>query len=191
MRTLREALLPKQTEPEAAELQKPPLGPKRGVSHARRMERYIEGLATSAEMTDKQGSKEVAGCLRMAAPAISGLMRVAVLVAPFYMAMYKRLYQLYKLLPKHAASMVFGGALCFFGGTFAASIAAVEAARTMGLQRVYADLHVVLEQVRAAHDRRPSPRPKHHHVPAELMSGWKVALRAGVPGQEGPRGGRP
>jgi hypothetical protein len=39
--------------------------------------------------------------------------------------------------------MVFGVALCFFGGTYVASIAAIEAFRQLGGQKVYAELEVV------------------------------------------------
>ena len=42
--------------------------------------------------------------------------------------------------------MCFGAALCFFGGTFVASIAAIEAFRLMGWQTVYGELRIVLAE---------------------------------------------
>jgi len=52
--------------------------------------------------------------------------------------------------------MIFGLALCFFGGTYVAAIAAVEAWRHMGWQRSYADAVHVWEQTQ--HIRQQSKK---------------------------------
>jgi len=148
---LKEQLLPKDAKdkaltPAKEQPAKKPL--RKRMSQAGRMEKYIEGIAVATEQSEKQGGKELAGCLRAAGPVISGFMRVMAVLVPIYVSLYTRLYKLYEKLPKNAMTMVFGAALCFFGGTFVASIAAIEAARTMGLQRLYGDMMVVLEQAK-------------------------------------------
>jgi len=46
------------------------------------------------------------------------------------------------MLPTNVIQMIFGIALCFFGGTYVASIAAIEAFRQMGWQKVQAEIIV-------------------------------------------------
>ena len=59
----------------------------------------------------------------------------------------------YELLPKNLTIMAFGAALCYFGGKYTASIAAVEAFRTMGWDRARADIETLgadIDRVQAA-----------------------------------------
>ena len=51
----------------------------------------------------------------------------------------KYAFVLWELLPKNLLLMLFGAALCYFGGAYTASIAAIEAFRTMGWERAYTD----------------------------------------------------
>jgi hypothetical protein len=64
-------------------------------------------------------------------------------VYPLYKKGITQGYALYQRLPHNVVVMVFGVALCFFGGTYVASIAAIEAFRQLGGQKVYAELEVV------------------------------------------------
>jgi hypothetical protein len=72
------------------------------------------------------------------------------LIVPLYKALFFLLWNTYKILPKNVIKMVFGGCLCFFGGTYWAVLSAVEAARTMGGQRLLDDAEVVYEQMQHA-----------------------------------------
>ena len=55
--------------------------------------------------------------------------------------------KLWALVPVNVALMVFGGSLCYFGGTYTASIAAVEAFRTMGGARAMEELDKLQSQI--------------------------------------------
>jgi hypothetical protein len=63
---------------------------------------------------------------------------------------YKRLFEvgwgIQRRLPTNVLLMLAGVALCFFGGTYAAAIAAIEAFRQMGWARVRCDLAIVLRE---------------------------------------------
>ena len=87
----------------------------------------------------------MAQLLRALSPVVTVLVQILLLVAPVYMWLYGQVYRLYKLAPTNVLQMVFGAALCFFGGTFTASIAAIEAFRQMGFKRTLEDLHEVMQ----------------------------------------------
>lgn len=111
-----------------------------------RVKRYIDAAATADKV-----NPTVASCLRAAEPALSLLLRGLMLVVPLYTWLYKRAYELYIAAPTNVLQVVFGAALCFFGGTFVVSLAAIEAFRLMGWQRVMADVHVIIEQASLVH----------------------------------------
>jgi len=113
-----------------------------------KMEKYIAGLADTVEGSGKDGSEQLAGCLRVSGPFIAGFMRFLALIVPIYINLYTKAYYYYSKLPKNVMSMIFGATLCFFGGTFVASLAAVEAARTMGLERMLENLGVVMKEMK-------------------------------------------
>ena len=58
--------------------------------------------------------------------------------------------RIWNMLPWNITQMVFGVALCYFGGTFTTSIAAAEAFRTMGGEKAKNDLVSVYEQLKPA-----------------------------------------
>ncbi|CAJ1418615.1 unnamed protein product [Effrenium voratum] len=69
--------------------------------------------------------------------------------------LYSFAYEVYSKLPKDELEFVIGFILCFFGGTYVALIAAVEAFRTMGGHSLYDDLGYIkleLNNVLKAHD---------------------------------------
>ena len=89
--------------------------------------------------------RAVAQVLRALSPVLTVLVQILVLIAPVYMWLYGQVFRLYKAAPTNVLQMVFGAALCFFGGTFTASIAAIEAFRQMGFKRTLEDLHEVMQ----------------------------------------------
>ena len=94
-----------------------------------------------------------ASCLRAATPAVSLLVWVLVKVAPLYLWLFRKAYWFYSWAPTNLLQMCFGVGLAFFGGTYVAAIAAVEAFRLMGWQRTWADLKVIYAEMRLVYDR--------------------------------------
>lgn len=107
-----------------------------------RIAQYIEAAAYTASDYNSGASK----CLRATSPVIVAGFEFASFVAPLYLRVYTRLYTLYYRLPGNVAEMLFGLALCFFGGAYTASIAAIEAFRLMGWHRMHADILFIAEQ---------------------------------------------
>ena len=70
-------------------------------------------------------------------------------LTPYVASAWTHLYSLYVAAPSRTLKMIFGAALCGFGGTFTASIAAIEAFRSLGGAQVYEALEVVAADVRA------------------------------------------
>lgn len=80
-------------------------------------------------------------CLKGPAAMILGFVwKVLCCLLPLYQKLFVVLHQVYVWAPKKLAQMVFGAVLAFFGGTYVASLAAIEAFRTMGGERLWADL---------------------------------------------------
>lgn len=118
------------------------------LSEEERIKRYMDAAATVA---DKHHSG-AAQCLRASTPFCTALMWIILKVGPIYMWLFRKAYWFYTWAPTNVLQMCFGLALCFFGGTFAAAIAAVEAWRQMGWQRSYRDASVVYAQMRLVYD---------------------------------------
>ena len=110
-----------------------------------RIDRYLKAAASKAGELNPQAAKY----LEAAQPVILFLIQVVMFLAPWYKWAVMWCYKIYKVLPTNVLEMVFGGCLCFFGGTFVTSIAAVEAFRQMGWHRVVEDVKVVSEQAAA------------------------------------------
>lgn len=54
----------------------------------------------------------------------------------------------YDWAPKKLLTAIFGATLCFFGGTYVATLAAIEAFRTMGGERLWDDLQYVYSEAK-------------------------------------------
>ena len=78
-----------------------------------------------------------------AKPVVVAMVKCFMVIVPLYKKAFDYGYKAYIAAPYNVIQMVFGAALCFFGGTYVASIAAIEAFRQMGFARVMADLSVV------------------------------------------------
>ena len=111
-------------------------------SEADRISMTIEAAATFADDYNSSASK----CLRATSPLLGIALRFAGLVGPLYIKAYRQIYSWYLQAPGNVVEMVFGLALCFFGGTYAASIAAIEAFRLMGWTRMQADILFLADQ---------------------------------------------
>lgn len=69
-----------------------------------------------------------------------------IIVFWIYAKILQFLYKIYKLLPLNLLQIVFGAALCFFGGVYFTSIAAIEAFRNFGGQIVIDELTICWEE---------------------------------------------
>ena len=107
-----------------------------------RMAAYIDALAAAAE---SKGGGAAASCLR---PVLLNIIGVCLAVQPWLSFCGKYSRRLWDMLPTNVALMLFGAALCYFGGTYTASIAAIEAFRTMGYDRAKDDLEKLAVQLK-------------------------------------------
>lgn len=134
---LREPLMPDDEEPPR---------PVKRLSTASKVDRVMQAAAETADA--KEVNPAVGSCLRASGPVVACMVRAALLVAPAIMWLAAQAYTIYLAAPKKLLTIMFGAALCFFGGTFAASIAAIEAFRLMGWHRVMADVGVLITEAR-------------------------------------------
>jgi len=131
--------------PDAERLPAPGMG-KEKSSDADRITKIISAVGSKV-------NPELAGCLTKARPAITAVIRVIMMAWPLYRKAYSFLYfQVYKRIPANVLPMVFGVCLCFFGGTYVASIAAIEAFRQLGWQKVHADLVIIADQAKLVNE---------------------------------------
>ena len=116
-----------------------------------RIKRYMDAASSVA------GSHHAgcASCLRAATPVVSLFVWLLVKVAPLYRWLFYKARWFYSWAPKNLLQMCFGLGLAFFGGTYVAAIAAVEAFRLMGWQRTWADLKV--SSLPTPHSPLPTP----------------------------------
>ena len=63
------------------------------------------------------------------------------------------IWRIYNALPLNVAQMLFGAALCYFGGTFVTTIAAAEAFRTMGYEKAAADVKALWAEIKPVLDK--------------------------------------
>lgn len=63
-----------------------------------------------------------------------------------YFKLLKLCYAVYLLIPMNFVSLIFGGALCFFGGTYYATIAAIEGFRQFGGTALWDELAICWEE---------------------------------------------
>ena len=102
---------------------------------AKRMEAYIDELAQQAETMTPRAP----GIVNALKPCLLTTIRIGMALHPWFTFLMKYAFVLWELLPKNLLLMLFGAALCYFGGAYTASIAAIEAFRTMGWERAYTD----------------------------------------------------
>ena len=103
---------------------------------------FIDKLATEAEA---RGNGGVAECMK---PCLLSIIGFFLAIQPWFAFVGKYGHRLWEMLPTNVALMMFGAAMCYFGGSYTASIAAIEAFRTMGYERAKTDIDKVVEQLR-------------------------------------------
>ena len=111
------------------------------LPEAKRMEVYIDSLAQN---TDGGGPSGIVTALK---PCLLIVIRVCIACGPWVSFLVKWGKIIWAWMPANMVQMIFGGGLCYFGGTFTASIAAVEAFRTMGFEKAHHDVAALTEQL--------------------------------------------
>eukprot|EP00928_Gymnodinium_smaydae_P065759 TRINITY_DN48855_c0_g1_i1.p2 TRINITY_DN48855_c0_g1~~TRINITY_DN48855_c0_g1_i1.p2 ORF type:complete len:385 (+),score=114.13 TRINITY_DN48855_c0_g1_i1:62-1156(+) len=102
-----------------------------------RAQGYIASLGATTDLKADTMPKQALACF------LKYLVKPLIIVIMIYVWIAKQLYKVYKLLPMNVVEMVFGLALCFFGGTYFCSIAAIEAFRNFGGQVLLDELTVI------------------------------------------------
>eukprot|EP00322_Chrysochromulina_rotalis_P018582 CAMPEP_0115845732 /NCGR_PEP_ID=MMETSP0287-20121206/9506_1 /TAXON_ID=412157 /ORGANISM="Chrysochromulina rotalis, Strain UIO044" /LENGTH=389 /DNA_ID=CAMNT_0003299519 /DNA_START=35 /DNA_END=1204 /DNA_ORIENTATION=+ len=120
----------------------PPEKPTVKIADTKRIDSYLSAIQSKSDAFDPR----LGGCISAAKPVVIALIQGIQFVYPWYMWLYGWIAHYWSLLPSTGVRMVFGAALCFFGGTYVASIAAIEAFRQFGFEKVYANFVVIKEQ---------------------------------------------
>jgi len=92
-------------------------------------------------------SPKLATAITVVKPFVIIPIRLILCLIPIYMWLFTLLYKIWQILPTNIVQAIVGLALCFFGGTYAISIAAIEAFRQLGWKALVAELTVVWQQV--------------------------------------------
>ena len=110
------------------------------LPQSERVQRAIEAACEHAE--EKFGEKTPAWVLwiREHRAIVGGVWRCVFLVGKVYLWLYARLATAVRALPQQAMLMLFGITLAFFGGSYVATLAAVEAFRQIGGATLYKEL---------------------------------------------------
>lgn len=120
--------------------------------------KVAEAQELKATLEDKDVSLQVKAVKTLAflkgpiAGCLGAVWRAFCCLLPLYQKLFEYLYIAYQWAPKKVVQMVFGVVLCFFGGSYVASLAAIEAFRTMGGERLWQDLVYVYEQLKLVDD---------------------------------------
>ena len=117
--------------------------------------------------------------LKQAAPAIALMWKFINLVAPLYVVMWAMCVRVYETLPVELLEALMGLGMCFAGGAYCTSIAAIEAFRLTGWQttrRALQDVYAEAKNIQSAHaadDKKDDDRDGKPDVlalaPAELL----------------------
>ncbi|CAM9879672.1 unnamed protein product [Scytosiphon promiscuus] len=93
----------------------------------------------------------LANFLRAFAPLLTLTFKVANTLGPVVIKFYALLYKGYKMLPVNVIGMIYGLVMCFFGGFFHVTIAAVEAFNMTGGEKVWLCIHDLKEDIKILH----------------------------------------
>jgi len=108
-----------------------------------RMAKYIDVLAEGGDTLHPK----LGACIRAFQPIVGLLIQCLFFLGPLYMKLVNFCVMLYNTLPLNALQMIFGFGLCFFGGTYVTSIAAIEAFRTLGGKSLWKNLKIVYADI--------------------------------------------
>lgn len=143
-------------------------------------EKVQEAMALKAQLQDANvpvAAKALA-VFRFLLPVLKGLWHLLCCLLPLYFKLFEYLYFAYTWAPKKLVTMTFGVVLCFFGGTYVASLAAIEAFINMGGERLWADIVYVYEQCKLV--------VKANYKDEEKGGGIKDALNSAIDEGEMP-----
>lgn len=114
------------------------------IAHTKfdRAELFMTSLSKE-DLKPGAAMKAIALCLRYGVRPVLWLTSMYIKAAQF-------LYGIYKKLPMNYVQMIFGVGLCFAGGTFFATLAALEAAKQFGGQALLDELAEVYAQAQVA-----------------------------------------
>lgn len=108
-----------------------------------RMAKYIDALAEGGDTLHPK----LGACIRAFQPIVGCLLTCLYYVVPLYVKLMRKCYEWYNILPLNVLQLIFGFGLCFFGGTYVTSIAAIEAFRTLGGKSLWKNLQIVYVDV--------------------------------------------
>ena len=109
-----------------------------------KLAKFMEGI--SGELSSG-GYPQAASFVRGFAAVADFAMPVLAAAWYLYSWLYATLYTIYRVAPKNLIKVAFGFCLCFFGGAFWASLAAIEAARQLGGARMWNELLVLGQEL--------------------------------------------
>ncbi|KAL1520765.1 hypothetical protein AB1Y20_022331 [Prymnesium parvum] len=87
-------------------------------------------------------------CTDVVKPVLKLFVRLLCAVAPLYKFLFQAIYFFYTWAPKSLVKMVAGISLCFFGGQYLMSLAALEAWNNTGGKQTMENLKIVYEEAR-------------------------------------------
>lgn len=119
------------------------------MPESERIERVIEAACLAAQDTAGERAADCVSCLRASTPILAVGWRLLAVAVRLYVYLFEWAYWVYRVLPKNVLVMIFGASLCFFGGTYVATLAAVEAFRNLGGKALYSELLYVWSEIRS------------------------------------------
>ena len=124
----------------------PPICPMDEVSS--RTDRYIDLLVTGLDgkLPASMPPDQLKGYIVLAAKILNAC-------SGWIAFIIRWVVRIYNALPINVAQMIFGAALCYFGGTFVTTIAAAEAFRTMGYEKAAADVKALWAEIKPVLDK--------------------------------------
>jgi len=96
------------------------------ASRSSDFKRGLEYIKSLRDLPDDSPIKQGIGCF------LRWCLKPLILVAMAYIWVLKKMYEVYLILPYNIIQMIFGAALCFYGGVYFVAIAAIEAAINLG-----------------------------------------------------------
>lgn len=119
--------------------------------------RRLDNMITLASQA---APPSLAKFVQQAAPAIHVVAGVVNVLGPVYFALFRALAAVYSVLPVDLLYALMGLAMCFFGGTYCASIAAVEAFTLLGWSTTRAALEDIYDDLVSIKDANDADEKK-------------------------------
>ncbi|KAL1498515.1 hypothetical protein AB1Y20_013838 [Prymnesium parvum] len=120
----------------------------------------------------------LAAYLRHASPLVDPSLQLLAAVGPFYLRLASLSLALYRSLPLDAIELLLGLALCFCGGAYGASLAAIEAFSLVGYEATGAAIADICDEVGAVRLAVAADAPRAHAGSAVDQLKHKATLAA-------------